>query len=81
MPRLMPRRLLRREADKGKKNDKAHKRTISKVVTQARRETEREKDAQVSGDNEVKETMQIHKDQSQRGVYKSGKAPKPSKRR
>jgi hypothetical protein len=39
------------------------------------------KDAQVNGDNKVKETMQIHKDQSQRVVPRPGRAPKPSKRR
>jgi len=73
-------------ASMSKGKEKAHKRTISEVIPREEREVEREKDtaqvnAQVNGDSEVNEIAQIDKDNAPSGLRRSGRAPKPSKRR
>ena len=69
-------------ASMSKGKEKAHKRTISEVIPREEREVEREKEtAQVNGDSEVNEIAQIDKDNAPSGLRRSGRAPKPSKRR
>ena len=63
-------------ASMSKGKEKAHKRTISEVIPREEREVKREKETA-----QVNEIAQIDKDTAPSGLRRSGRAPKPSKRR